>query len=268
MPLPLKSLVLEGRELTYQERGDSETVLLLVHGFPLDHQMWQFQVDAFAEQYRVIAPDLPGFGQSGLVGPQAHAMSQYADTLALLLSRLRIPRVIYCGLSMGGYIGWQFYFRYQPLVERLIICDSRAIADSPDAAAGREATAQRVLQQGSGVVADQMLSKLFAPETLASGAEYVQRTAEVMRETPPEAVAAALRGMAQRRDVTRQLAEITCPSLLLGGEHDVISPPDEMQGIADAMPRASFVPIPRAGHMAPLENPQTVNQAIAAFLAE
>jgi len=241
--------------------------LVLVHGFPLDHRMWQAQIEALADEHLVIAPDLRGFGASD-VTPGTVTMQQMADDLAALLDVLAVGQpVTLAGLSMGGYVAWQFALRHRPRLARLILCDTRAQADTPEAAAGRLALADRVVAEGAAVVAETLLPRLFAPSTYTQRPALVAATREVILRTNPEGIAAALRGMAQRPDVRPQLREIEVPALVLGGEEDAISPPEEMQQIAQALPRGMWVPIPQAGHMAPCEQPQQVNQAIRQFLA-
>jgi pimeloyl-ACP methyl ester carboxylesterase len=117
------------------------------------------------------------------------------------------------------------------------------------------------------VVAEAMLPKLFAPENLARNADFVASTREVMLQTPREGIAAALRGIAQRKDVTAELAKIDVPTLVVCGQHDGISTPAEMRQIAGAIPGAKYVEVAGAGHMAPLENPELVSAKIAEFLA-
>jgi 3-oxoadipate enol-lactonase len=241
--------------------------LLLVHGFPLDHTMWGKQIDDLAADYRVIAPDLRGFGQSDVTAGTVN-MEQMADDLATLLDGLGVAEpVTLCGLSMGGYVGWQFALRHRQRLAKLIQCDTRAVADSSEAAAGRLKTAEKVLAEGAKVVADAMLGKLFAPITAQSRPAIVEATRQVMLRTSPEGIAAALRGMAERPDVSGRLAKFDLPTLVVCGEHDAIAPPDEMRGIAEKMPQAKFALIKDAGHMAPLEQPAAVNRAIRAFLA-
>jgi len=247
------------------ERGRG-TPLLLVHGFPLDHTMWHGQLDALADTCRVIAPDLRGFGASSVVAGTA-TMTQLADDLAALLEKLAISEpVVFCGLSMGGYVAWQFALRHPQKLAKLIVCDTRAVADSAEAAAGRIKTADKVLKEGAGVVAEAMLPKLFAPDTAKSQPTLVEATRQVILGTAPEGIAAALRGMAERPDVTAQLAQIKVPTLVICGEHDGIAPPAEMRGIAEQLPAGKFALIKQAGHMAPLEQPAAVNAAIREFL--
>ena len=251
--------------LNYTQRG-SGPPLILVHGFPLDHSMWRGQLEALSAKHSVFAPDLRGFGASS-VTPGAVTMAQFADDLAGLLAALSISQpVVFCGLSMGGYVAWQFALRHRAKLAKLILCDTRAIADSPDAAAGRLKTAEKVLAEGASVVAEAMLPKLFAPQTAQRNPTIVAATKEVMLKTSPSGIAAALRGMAERPDVTGQLSEFDVPALVLCGQHDVISPPAEMRGFAGQMPKAHYVEIADAGHMSPLEQPAAVNAAIAAFV--
>jgi pimeloyl-ACP methyl ester carboxylesterase len=255
-----------GINLNIVERG-SGIPLLFAHGFPLDHSMWSGQLDGLADKCRVIAPDLRGFGASDVV-PGVATMQQMADDLAGVLDALAIREpVVFCGLSMGGYVAWQFALRHRSRLSKLILCDTRAIADTAEAAAGRLKTAERVLKEGPGVVAEGMLPKLFAPNTAKDQPQIVETTRQVMMRTKPEGIAAALHGLAQRPDVTEQLPKMDVPALVICGEHDAISPAAEMEQFAGRMPQAKFVKIAGAGHMAPLEAPAAVNAAIKDFLA-
>ena len=262
----MQRIAIGGISLNVEQRG-SGPPLLLVHGFPLDHSMWRHQLDAFGSQFRVIAPDLRGFGQSDATPPGTVTMAQLADDLAALLEALDITQpVTFCALSMGGYVAFQFVRRHAKRLAGLILCDTRAVADAPEAAQNRRALVQRVLAEGSAVAADAMLPKLFAPQTARQQPGIVDETRQVMLRTNPVGVAAALEAMAVRDDSTGLLPSIQVPTLLVCGEHDGISTPDEMRGMAQAIPGARFELVPAAGHMAPLEAPAEVNRAIAQFL--
>lgn len=260
-----KKVAVGDLHLNVVEQGSGRP-LLLVHGFPLDHSMWNGQITELAKNFRVIAPDLRGFGQSEVtIGTVT--MQQFADDLAGLLDALEVKEpVVFCGLSMGGYIGWQFVARHRKKLAALIIADSRAVADNEKAAAGRKEIADKVEKEGTKVVADAMLPKLFPAGDVDRGADFVKATQAVMLAAPPSGVAAALRGMAARPDFTRELAKIDVPTLIICGEEDAIAPPAEMQEIAKAITGAKYVSITGAGHMAPLEKPAEVNAAIRAFL--
>jgi 3-oxoadipate enol-lactonase len=255
--------------LAYIDRGQGPTVLL-VHGFPLDHTMWDPQIEALAERYRVIAPDLRGFGQSPLGtgdASQGVTMEQYADDLAELLDALKIAGpIVLAGLSMGGYIAWQFVRKYPGRLRALVLLDTRAAADSEEARAGRLKMAENVAEWGSARVAEMMGPRLFSERAFQQRPEIIAAVRRVVENTSPAAIAAAQRGMAARPDVTNLLPTIRVPTLVMVGDRDVISPPAEMQAIAAAIPHAQFVVIPHAGHMTTLENPAAANQALARFL--
>src|SRR5581483_5750208 len=200
------------------ERGRGP-LLVLVHGYPLDHSMWQGQIEGLSSTCRVIAPDLRGFGASD-VTPGTATMQQMADDVAALLDSLKINEpIFFCGLSMGGYVAWQFALHHRKRLAKLILCDTRAAADSAEAAAGRLKTAEKVLAEGAGVAAEALLPKLFAPATYQEQPQIVEATRQVILKTKPEGIAAALRGMAERPDVTPHLGEIDVPTLLICGEH-------------------------------------------------
>src|SRR5262245_6207303 len=194
------------------ERGQGKP-LLLVHGYPLDHSMWRGQLDELADACRVIAPDLRGFGASDATAGTV-TMEQMADDLAGLLDALQVREpIVFCGLSMGGYVAWQFARKHRSRLAGLILCDTRAAADAPEAAAGRRKTAERVLTEGPGFVAETLLPKLFAPATFARQPPIVEATRQVILRTKREGIAAALHGMADRPDVRLTLSGIDVPAL-------------------------------------------------------
>lgn len=264
----MKSLAVNGTEISYVDRGTG-VPLLLVHGFPLDHTMWVGQIDGLSGgQCRVIAPDLRGFGRSPARDDKV-TMEQFADDLAALLDGLGICEpVVLCGLSMGGYVAFQFWLKYAARLRGLILCDTRAAADTPEVAAGRLVMADRLLREGPSPLVESMAPRLFAESTCRQRPEVVEGLRRVMMGTHPRGIAAAARGMAVRPDMTPSLGQIRCPTLVIVGQNDVISPSAEMRGIAEAIPGARFIEIPIVGHMAPLENPAAVNVAIGEFLLQ
>lgn len=266
----MKKVKLPSIELACLDRGAGLPVLL-VHGFPLDHTMWNPQIEALAGRWRVLAPDLRGFGQSPLgssVDPQRGVtMEQYADDLAELLDALGIEEpIVLVGFSMGGYIAWQFMRKYAPRVRALVLCDSKAVPDTEEARAGRLKMAEHVAEWGAARVAEMMGPRLWASGTFATKPEVVAAVRRVVESTSPAAIAAAQRGMAARPDVSSLFSTIRVPTLVMVGAEDAISPPAEMRLIADAVPGAEFVEIAAAGHMTTLENPLAVNEALLRFL--
>ena len=253
-------------EIEFIERGQG-TPLLLVHGFPLDHSMWDNQIERFASQARVIAPDLRGCGGSTVTAGTV-TMEQMADDFALLLDALGVSEpVVFCGLSMGGYVAWQFWRKHRARLRALVLCDTRAAADSPETVQTRMKMREHVLRAGTPYVTEAMLPKLFAPQTFKRHPEIVESVRHKILGASPEGIAAALMGLVARPDMTDQLTNIALPTLAIVGEVDAISPPHEMRKMAEAIPGARLAVIPDAGHMPPLENPEAFNAELEEFLA-
>jgi len=262
----MKTRAVHGIRLAYVDEGSGPPVVL-VHGFPLDHAMWDAQVDVLKGQCRVIVPDLRGFGQSDVTEGTV-TMEQFADDVAGLLDALGVREpVVLAGLSMGGYVAFQFFRRHRGRLRALVLCDTRAGADTPQAAAARRETAEKVLREGPGSLVENMPAKLFAAATLKDRPGVAESLRRVIASTDPRGIAAASLGMAQRPDVTAMLPEVDCPTLVVVGREDAISPPEEMRQLAAAIPGARLVEVPEAGHMSPMENPAAVNAALREFLA-
>jgi len=242
------------------------TPLLFVHGFPLDHTMWNAQISTLSAKYRVIAPDLPGFGNSQVVDGTL-TMAEMADGLADLLDALNISqKVTFCGLSMGGYVAWDFFRRHRQRVRSLILCDTRAAPDTTDAAQARRTLAEEVLSTGSEMLVERMLPRLVSQSTIDGRPDVVDSLKQMISSASPQGVAAALRGMAERADSRPLLDEIDVPALLICGRDDELSPPEEMRGMAESIATSRFTVIQDAGHMAPMEQSDEVNAVIAEFL--
>lgn len=262
----LKEIDLPGVTLNVLDVGEG-TPILFVHGFPLDHTMWRFQIAELSKTFRCIAPDLRGFGQSSVTEGKM-TMEQFADDLAALLDVLKVTEpVVFCGLSMGGCIAWQFVRRHAQRLKGLILCDTRAVPDPPEVAANRLKMANEVVEQGPSIVANAMLPRLFAAETTQTQPELIDDLRQVILRTNPIGIAAAARGMAERADACPWLSSIAVPSLVIVGEHDVISTAAEMKTIAAAIPQSHIEILPNAGHMAPMENASMTNAAMRRFIS-
>jgi pimeloyl-ACP methyl ester carboxylesterase len=254
-----------GGTLASFEAGEGPTILC-VHGFPLDHGMWHGQLTGLASRCRVIAPDLRGFGCSQNSPPVA-SLDDFVADLCDLLDQFRITEpVILCGLSMGGYVAFRFAALAPHRLKGLIFCDTRAAADTPDVIASRHRMVEIVRKGGVATVADAMHGKLFACNTYTEQPEIVEATRSVMMHARPETVTAALLAMAARPDATPQLRSLPVPSLWICGREDGITPAAEMQANAQLAADSEFVEIADAGHMAPLEQPASVNEAITRFI--
>ncbi|HYO26176.1 MAG TPA: alpha/beta hydrolase [Lacipirellulaceae bacterium] len=265
--MPEHKIPMEGASLSVEVRGAGMPVVLL-HGFPLDRSMWAAQVESLSREFRVIAPDLRGFGKSTLRFADIDSgvsMERYAEDLIVTLDALSIlePMVL-VGFSMGGYVAWQFALRHSQRLRGLVLCDTRAVADTDAAAAARLAMAETVLAASSAEPALAMIEKLLAPETRADRPQVAATVRDMILRQPSAGIAAAQRGMARRPDVRQQLQTIRCPVLGIVGTADVISPPEEMAELVALLPDARLVEVP-GGHLTPMENPDAVTAAIRQF---
>jgi len=258
-----------GIRMAYSDSGAGEPVVLLVHGYPLNRSMWDPQLGVLRSIARVVAPDLRGFGASEAGPPGPLTMDQHADDLAALLEvlEIRVP-VVFCGLSMGGYVGFAFWRRHGERVGAFVLADTRAVPDTPEGVARRHViAAEAELSQSSRPAIDDMLPRLFSPHLpLGKGALPEQLTLGMMRGSSARAVADGARGLALRPDSVPDLPSIDVPTLVMVGEHDQLTVPADSELIASRIPHARLVKIDQAGHMSNLENPQAFNDALVDFV--
>ncbi len=259
----MKSIQISGIETAYSDEGAGPAVVLL-HGFPLDNRIFQAVSGDLSSKWRVICPDLRGFGRSGPSG--AFSINTLADDAFALINALGLAPCVLGGLSMGGYVAQAFAGKYPALLKGLILMDTKADADSPEAKAGRDKMIQTVRSLGSKAVATAMLPKMLAPETATDRPEIKAELRDIMESCPPETIEHALLAMRDRDDFHATLSEFHRPTLLVFGQHDLLTPPAVGQSLQSAVPDAELALIPAAGHLSPMENPQAVAEAIDRFL--
>lgn len=240
------------------------TPLVLLHGFPLDSRIFKHQADAFKDRYRVIAPDLRGFGQSTATTP--FSLNQLADDVHLLLQQIGASPCILGGLSMGGYVAQSYIRKYPADVKALILFNTKSESDNEQQQQGRNKMIESVRYGGSRVVAEQMLPNMLGPKTKETNPALVAEVTGIMQACPALTIEHALEALRDRDDHRSTLPQIKVPSLIITGESDAISGPSIMQPIAKAIPGSAYQVIPNAGHLSTLENPSAVNAVLEAFL--
>ena len=252
--------------LAFDDDGPGPVVVLL-HGFPMDRTMWSFQRSSVGSIYRLITPDLRGHGHSA-APDGVYPVDAMADDVIETLDALQLTEPVHLGgLSMGGYVALSIAERYPERIKALMLINTRAGADSPEAAAKREEQAREIEANGTTEpMITAILPKLFGPLTQETHPELVKRLHTHMSATPARAVVGALRGLAARPDRTAFLPQITVPTLVVAGLDDALVPIAEARAMAAAIPAAHFVAVPHAGHMSPLEKHQAVDAAILGFL--
>jgi 3-oxoadipate enol-lactonase len=256
-----RRLTVNGVSLAVDVRGEGPAVLF-VHGYPLDRTIWTPQLEAL-DGWRRIAPDLRGMGQSD-APDLGYSMATYASDLAALLDTLGVERTVLCGLSMGGYVAFEFLRRWRNRVSGLVLIATRAEADSPEARRARDAAANEAREGGARVIAEAMLPKLLAPG--ATGV-LVERVRSLIANIPVPGIVGALGAMRDRPDSTALLPTLGgLPTLVIAGGDDQLIPVSQTSAMAAAIPGARLVVAPGAAHLPTLETPSIVTDALRSFL--
>ncbi len=262
----------DGRRIAIRQAGTGVPVLLL-HGFPLDHSMWDGQwqlvgpgglADGAA---RLIVPDLAGFGGSD--GPTSPSIAAMADEVVAILDALGGGEpVVACGLSMGGYVAQHLAARHPARLRGLVLVDTKLEADTPEARAGRVDLSERVGRLGPRIAAEAMVPRLLARGPRPDRSEIETRLRSTIERTSVATIQTALGALGDRPDMTAAAAGFSLPTLLVVGAEDMITPPECLERAAAVIDGAELETIPGCGHMTPMEDPAAFNARLASFLRE
>jgi 3-oxoadipate enol-lactonase len=240
-------------------------VLLLIHAFPVNARMWERQLPLAQRGWRVIAPQLRGFG-SDAADPPAASIDDYAGDLIDLLDALHVPDVVVAGLSMGGYIAFALIRHAPRYIRGLILADTRSQADTPEAVAGRQRLLQILDEKGPAGVADQMIPVLLGETTKKTRPDVVEQARALVLENSAEAIAGATRALMTRPDASPLLESIRCPTLIVVGAEDTVTPTARAEELHSGIRGSELAVIAAAGHLSNLEQPDAFNQTLARFL--
>jgi 3-oxoadipate enol-lactonase len=259
-------LQINGALINVVESGNpAAPPVIFVHGFPFSHAMWHHQLPQVAKEFRAVAYDLRGLGNStpgdGLITIEGHV-----DDLVALMDTLQIRGAVIVGLSMGGYICLRALERNPERFVAAVLCDTRSEADTNEVRMNRALTIAEVMNRGSAAFAENFVEKVFAPESPQRVPAEVAMIRDIIARTPPLGIARTLLALAARTDTTSSLPAIRIPTLILVGEYDQITPPQALEAMHERIPGSLLRVIPHAGHMSPLENPETVNRHVLEFL--
>lgn len=265
-------LQLGSRTLSYLDNdpeGAGKPVLVLVHAFPLGSGMWEPQFRGAFQGWRLLAPDLRGFGGStdergDGVSP---SIDDYAEDIVGLVREVARGPVALAGLSMGGYVAFAVLRRAPGLVRALILADTRASADSLEGRAGRKAMLTVLEHDGPQGVARDMMPRLLGATTRAANPGVEETVRLLIKRQSPAAIRDAIHRMMDRPDSASLLPSITMPTLVVVGEEDTLTPPADSEAMVAALPQASLVRIAGAGHLTNLEQGQAFEASLEDFLA-
>jgi len=263
-PLFPRHVQSDDAEIAYWALGDGPPVLLL-HPFPVHHEFWIPVAEALSTRFRLILPDLRGHGESG-AGNGPATMERHAADLIRVMNAAEIERVPIIGVSIGGYILFEFWRRHRERIAALGLCNTKALADNAEARAGRLKAAEDVLERGTEQFFEGMVQKVLSKTTLENRPDRKNAAIQMMRKTSKEKVAQVQRGMAARPDSVATLKTISVPTLIVTGDEDGLTGVNEAELMRQHISGSQMRVIRRAGHYAPWEQPEEATRVFRNFL--
>ncbi len=251
----------------FTEGSLNKKPIVLIHGFPYDHTMWDKQIDELKSQYYCVSYDIRGLGESP-IGDGQYTMESFVDDLEAIINELKLDKPVLCGLSMGGYISLRAIERNESNYSGIILCDTRSSSDTDEGKIKRAENIMKINTSGVKQFVSEFVPMCFSVKSITDSNEEYSRVLNKSLNSNAIGVKGCLLAMAGRTDTTRYLNEIRIPTLLLCGEDDRLTPPDIMELMAEQIPNAHLEIVPGAGHMAPIENASFVNSRIKKFLVK
>ncbi len=247
--------------------GSALRTIVLLHAFPLGAGMWEPQIRSIPKGWRLITPDLRGFGGTSDPNPTQPAIDDYADDVTDLLGELGVTRAVIGGCSMGGYATFAVMRKAAHMVEAVVLADTRMTADTPEGRANRRSMLALVDREGPSGVSREMMPKLIGSTTMATDATVEPTVRRFIKQQSPDALRGAIRRMMDRPDSSELAATISVPALIIVGEEDALTPVADAQKMAAAIPGARLEIIAGAGHLPNLEQPARFNAVLGDFLS-
>lgn len=263
-PVPQRRLKSDDAEIVYWTLGDGPPVILL-HPFPANHEFWLPAAEPLSTRYRLLLPDLRAHGESG-AGEGPATMDKHAADLARLMDDAQVDRAPMIGVSIGGYILFEFWRRHRARVAALGLCNTKAPADGPEARAARLQAANEVLERGTESFLQTMASRVLAKTTHETRPDLVDGALRMMRQMSPEDIAQVQRGMASRPDSLDTLKTINVPTLLITGDEDLMTGVSEAELMRQHISGSQLRVLAKAGHYSPWEQPEEATKLLRQFL--
>jgi len=260
----MENIVSDDTEIFYDVAGAGPPVILL-HPFPANHEFWLPVAAYLSSRYQLIMPDLRGHGRSGL-GNGPATMRRHASDVARVMTDASVDRAPLIGVSIGGYTLFEFWRQFRDRVSALVLCNTKAQADTAEARASRLEAANDVLQRGTEPFFESMLPKLLGETTRQSRPDLVEGALRMMRQMSAEDVAGVQRGMAERSDSVSTLKTINAPVLIITGDEDNMTGVAEAEVMKQNIAGSQIKVIAKAGHYSPWEQPQEAGKLLRNFL--
>lgn len=260
------NLTVNNISVSYNDEGpELAPIIIFVYGFPLNKSMWDKQVKALKDNYRVIACDIRGHGNTE-VGTLDFSIDLFVKDLISFMDALKIEKTILCGLSMGGYIALNAIENYAERFSALILSDTNCTADAPEAKEKRMKTIENIEEKGIEKLADDLLPNLFASESFKTNPKEIAEVKEMIVTTTIPSLNKSLHALANRKETCSKLAKIKMPVLILVGEVDKITPPEAASAMHEKIKDSTLHLISNAGHLSNMENPIEYNNQLMKFI--
>jgi 3-oxoadipate enol-lactonase len=261
------TMIINNLSVCYSDEGPAEApIVIFIHGFPLNKTMWDSQLEALNDEYRVIAYDIRGHGGSD-AGCEDFSMELFASDLIAFMDCLKIKKSVICGLSMGGYIALHAIGNFPGRFDALILCDTQCIADTSLVRGNRLAAIENIRKTGLEDYAHESIKNLFAPVSLLSKENEIDRVRGMIVNTPKQSIYNTMHALAIRKDTSSILMGIKKPVLILVGEEDKITPPGMSESMHKKINGSQLSIIENAGHLSNMENPFEFNYQIRKFIS-
>lgn len=262
------NLTVNNSNVSYNDEGpEGAPIIIFVHGFPLNKSMWDKQLKALKDNYRVIAYDIRGHGATE-VGTVDFSIDLFVQDLLSFMDALKIEKAVLCGLSMGGYIALNAIANHPERFTALILSDTNCTADAPEAKEKRMSTIESIKKNGVEKLANDLLPNLFAPGSFKSNSEEIVAVKEMIVTTTIPSLNKSLHALANRKETCSKLAKIKVPVLILVGEADKITPLEAAKSMQEKIKDATMHIISGAGHLSNMENPVDYNSQLEKFIAK
>lgn len=262
------NLFLNNLKVCYTDDGPADgPVIIFIHGFPLNKSMWNKQLTAIKQSYRVIAYDVRGHGGSESGNSPTFSIESFAYDLVYFMDALKIDKASVCGLSMGGYIALNVMENYSHRFESLVLCDTSCFPDTAEAIEKRMKTVESIKEKGIMEYADNSLKILFSPESQATKVAEIAAVKEMILTTSVQSLSKTLQALCDRKETSSLLPRIQIPVLILVGEEDTITPPAIAMYMHENIKNSDLHVIKHAGHLSNLENSDDFNKQLKIFFA-
>lgn len=258
------TIKINGIDICYDDLGKGPLTLIFIHAFPLNKSSWKPQLDALAENYRVITYDIRGFGKSS-DSEEKTTITLMANDLLLLLEALEVEKPVLCGISMGGYIALNMITRFPEKFKALVLCDTQCVADTDE---GRQKRYDNIALIKNGELkkfAETFVKNAFGKTTHEKNKDLVNRILNQILITDTTTITNSLEALAERSETCTFLKTIVKPTLIICGEEDTVTPPEKSKFLNEKISGSILKMIPEAGHFPNIENPQTFNSALSEF---